>query len=91
MDHSALPDLSLLASLPPSAQRLYACTSPWPSSARSFTSLPATTASEPFPWSTASTPLQPRGFQPTMDQDDLEEDGRKEYFNWCLFFSGEDT
>ncbi|XP_062220923.1 F-box/kelch-repeat protein At1g67480-like [Phragmites australis] len=92
MDHSALPDLSLLASLPPSAQRLYLTMAvvdtrlyflagyQVPSGDDSFR-----TVSLVHSFDTSAAPgLVPAwsSFQPKMDQENVE-DGSKELFSQC--------
>ncbi|TVU27815.1 hypothetical protein EJB05_19316, partial [Eragrostis curvula] len=92
MDHSALPDLSLLASLPPSAQRLYLTMAvvdtklfflagyQVPSGDDSFR-----TVSLVHSFDTSAAPGLARAwssFQPKTDQENVE-DGSKELFSQC--------
>ncbi|KAF0933481.1 hypothetical protein E2562_018574 [Oryza meyeriana var. granulata] len=96
MDHSALPDLSLLASLPPSAQRLYLTMAVvdtqlyflagYQVAAGGDSGGGFRTVSLVHSFDTRATPgLMPAwsSFQPTMDQDDVVEDGSNELFSQC--------
>ncbi|KAL6911314.1 hypothetical protein ACP4OV_000119 [Aristida adscensionis] len=92
MDHSALPDLALLASLPPSAQRLYLTMAVVHTQLYFLAGyqVPAgdggfRTVSLVHSFDTSAAPgLVPAwsSFQPKMEQEDVE-DGSKELFSQC--------
>ncbi|KAL6591384.1 hypothetical protein ACP70R_049887 [Stipagrostis hirtigluma subsp. patula] len=91
MDHSALPDLSLLASLPASAQRLYLTMAVVDTQLYFLAGYQVPsgdgfrTVSLVHSFDTNATPgLVPAwsSFQPKMDQEDVE-DGSKELFSQC--------
>uniref|UniRef100_A0A0E0K6I9 F-box domain-containing protein n=1 Tax=Oryza punctata TaxID=4537 RepID=A0A0E0K6I9_ORYPU len=93
MDHSALPDMSLLATLPPSAQRRYHTMAVVDTQLYFLAGYQVAaggdgsfrTVSLVHSFDTSATPgLMPpwRSFQPTMDQDGVE-DGSKELFSQC--------
>ncbi|XP_062220643.1 F-box/kelch-repeat protein At1g67480-like [Phragmites australis] len=92
LDHSALPDLSLLANLPPSAQRLYLTMAVVDTQLYFLAGYQVPSANDGFrtvslvhSFNTSATPgLVPAwsSFQPKMDQEDVE-DGSKELLSQC--------
>lgn len=92
MDHSALPDLSLLASLPPSAQRLYLTMAVVDTQLYFLAGYQVAAGDGGFrtvslvqSFDTSAIPGSVpawSSFQPRMDQEDVE-DGSKELFSQC--------
>lgn len=92
MDHSALPDLSLLASLPPSAQQLYLTMTVVDTKLYFLAGYQVPSGDDNFKtvslvhsFDTGAVPgLVPAwsSFKPKMDQED-DEDGSKELFSQC--------